>query len=641
MIIGRLLGEVQAGGVQNSSAVVTALLMRPSLLSIAGVVAGADLAAGASSGAQTAALQGARVVLRTTVTAEAGTTGAAAGGGQVLGGLALVLALALLIAPVTALGALVQAADETLLGALLETGVYGYVLLQGANLLADGSELLLEIVNPGIIGGVVLPCLGALPDSLIILVSGLGVPREMAQEQVAVGMGTLAGSTIMLLSVVWGGSLLVGRCDLGTSGEAINRTLTRGWDLRRTGVTTDTDVRRGAGIMTASVLLFGIVQVPAALGHAADPNVALLGCVACLLSLVAYCTYQVLSPELQKRKIDAARKKRFRMFALSRLASRTQERKLGPLLGVGGQVDRTVCDSIFDEFDRDRSGFIQGTEVQGLLAALDLMDGQRSDAAAQEEFDMWLREFDINRDQVISRDEFANAIGRWVGERFGTPSRMALRPLMDSATANSMIITLDDRDYQQLQETAAGLNAEEEAEVADDIEAQGSEEGPVTTRDIAIQSTVRMAMGIALCAVFSDPLVDALTHVSAATGVPPFFIAFVLTPLASNASELVSSLKFAARRRRRSISLTFSQVYGAVTVNNTLVLGLFLLVVYLQRLEWVFSAEVTTMALATLLVGAVGVGRTTFASAWALPSLALYPASLALVWVLNHFVGWQ
>lgn len=32
--------------------------------------------------------------------------------------------------------------------------------------------------------------------------------------QVSVGVGTLAGSTIMLLTIAWGGSLLVGRCDL-------------------------------------------------------------------------------------------------------------------------------------------------------------------------------------------------------------------------------------------------------------------------------------------------------------------------------------------------------------------------------------------------------------------------------------------
>jgi len=33
---------------------------------------------------------------------------------------------------------------------------YGFMLLKGANLLSDGSEMLLEVLNPGIIGGVQL-----------------------------------------------------------------------------------------------------------------------------------------------------------------------------------------------------------------------------------------------------------------------------------------------------------------------------------------------------------------------------------------------------------------------------------------------------------------------------------------------------
>lgn len=51
-------------------------------------------------------------------------------------------------------------------------GLYGLVLLKGANLISDGSEHLLEVVNPGIIGGLLLPILGALPDSAVILFSG-------------------------------------------------------------------------------------------------------------------------------------------------------------------------------------------------------------------------------------------------------------------------------------------------------------------------------------------------------------------------------------------------------------------------------------------------------------------------------------
>jgi hypothetical protein len=65
--------------------------------------------------------------------------------------------------------------------------------VQGAVLLSDGSELLLEIVDPGIVGGVALPVLGALPDSLIVLTSGLGAAKEAAQEQLAVGIGEGGG----------------------------------------------------------------------------------------------------------------------------------------------------------------------------------------------------------------------------------------------------------------------------------------------------------------------------------------------------------------------------------------------------------------------------------------------------------------
>jgi hypothetical protein len=45
---------------------------------------------------------------------------------------------------------------------------YGYMLLQAAQLLSDGSELLLTVMSPGIIGGLVLPVLGAFPDALLI-----------------------------------------------------------------------------------------------------------------------------------------------------------------------------------------------------------------------------------------------------------------------------------------------------------------------------------------------------------------------------------------------------------------------------------------------------------------------------------------
>lgn len=47
--------------------------------------------------------------------------------------------------------------------------VYGYLMFLAATYLSAGSELLLEILGPGIVGGLFLPILGALPDAMLIL----------------------------------------------------------------------------------------------------------------------------------------------------------------------------------------------------------------------------------------------------------------------------------------------------------------------------------------------------------------------------------------------------------------------------------------------------------------------------------------
>lgn len=113
----------------------------------------------------------------------------------------------------------------------------------------------------------------------------------------------------------------------------------------------------------------------------------------------------------------------------------------------------------------------------------------------------------------------------------------------------------------ELLESEAGVTSEEEAE---------GEAVEVEPPQIFKTAALYMAAGAALAAAFADPMVDSIANFSAASHIPPFFVAFVVTPFASNASELVSSIIFAQRRRKRNISLTFSQVYGAITMNNTL-----------------------------------------------------------------------
>lgn len=527
----------------------------------------------------------------------------------------LATAVVLTRAPDTLLGAL-HLSGNPLAASIFEVLAFGYVILSGANILSDGSELLLEILNPGLIGGLVLPVLGALPDALIIAVSGLGGNREEVAKQVAVGLGTLAGSTVMLLTLAWGGSVLAGRCDLDAQGQAVDRTLTRTGDLTATGVTTDADVRPGARIMVLSVLLYGFVQVPAILGDVEDPTAAAIGGGACLVTLVGYCAYQVLVPRLQERKIAAAKRKRQRIFAAAALQEAARSK--GSLVDSTGRLRRQAVSSLFARFDTDGDGAVDTGELGAMLEQLEVTTAARL-REAEDELRFWLKELDPDADKRITEPEFEAALSRWVREKDAHVAD-------GGRITNSMLASADGG--------AAAADGSDDEEVDENAE-------PLTDRQILVRAVAGMAGGLAICGAFSDPLVDALSELSQASGIPAFFVAFVLTPLASNASELLSSLKFAARKRRRNASLTFAQVYGAVTMNNTLCLGLFLLVVSRQRLDWVYSSEVTAIVGVTALIGFIGGTRATIPAWQGAAALALFPGALGLVWGLDTFLGWQ
>lgn len=186
-------------------------------------------------------------------------------------------------------------------------------------MLADGSELLLDILDPGFIGGFVLPVLGALPDATIVLVSCLG-PIEEAQSQLAIGMGTLAGSTIMLLTLPWFASLFVARCDI-VNGEAVDlqaAPFTRA-SWREQGVSVDKSVPMTAIIMLVTGLSYVIVQGPAFAWatqlfpaeslHNIERGFALTGFITSALMFLAYSIYMVRSTREQSKRTELARQK--------------------------------------------------------------------------------------------------------------------------------------------------------------------------------------------------------------------------------------------------------------------------------------------------------------------------------------------
>ena len=156
---------------------------------------------------------------------------------------------------------------------------------------------------------------------------------------------------------------------------------------------------------------------------------------------------------------------------------------------------------------------------------------------------------------------------------------------------------------------------------------------------ILVRAFYMMGLGTALVLFFSDPMVDVLSEIGTRVNVSAFYISFILAPLASNASEVVSSLQFAGRKRVKNLSMTFAQVYGAVTMNNTLNLGLFLFLILVKDLTWDFSAEIIVMLLNGVVVGLLGSVLVDYKAVLAPAVLALYPVSIGLVYLLKYKAG--
>lgn len=490
---------------------------------------------------------------------------------------------------------------------------YGYLLFTAAKLISDGSELLLEVMNPGLLGGLLLPILGAFPDSILILVSGVGGSVQQAQEEVMVGVGVLAGSSVMLLTIAWAGSLLAGRCDLdGPNGTATDLTLTRPLDPFGTGVTTDEQTRVGAWIMMASTLPYLFVQLPLLPNHLIDgPKGALEGCIVASAGLLLYSAYQVASPWLQQKQIEEARLQYFRSRALQRVASyplmSSSRSKILSQDEKHGHLVETVK-NLFSSFDHNKDGKIQQEELRGLIVGIGLEEA--GFVPAEDQVETWMREFDLDVDGTISEHEFLTGIKKW-------SKRVAQDKLSLQAQRASAVSIRDSNFWAAKSDEAKTVLELLEAEVEQSDEESGEGEGESDELDppqIYKKAALLMLAGAAVAATFADPMVDTIGNFSAASKIPPFFVAFVVTPFASNASELVSSIIFAKRRRKRNISLTFSQVYGAITMNNTLCMAIFLALVYIRGLTWDFSSEVTVIVLCTFAVGMMGGTRSTFPS---------------------------
>ena len=496
--------------------------------------------------------------------------------------------------------------------------VYGYILMMASQTISAGSEMLLLMYGPGIIGGLLIPILGAIPDCAIILISGLGDgTKSEIQNELSVGVGTLVGSTVMLLTVPWAIGVYFGSREWDHKIKEFRKRKDFKFSFTNNGVTLVPEIAGTAKIMIISSLSYFIIQIPAFFykynsdgGASAEAPFALTGVIVTFLGFCAYCWFQYSSAQ------------RAELTKIEQELQLKQQWKKGLQHKIGSTDMQKV---VFEKHDKDKSGYIEKVELKDALRELGLNVNRLN-------VDVLMKEIDIGHkddkdegksDGRVSFNEFKQAINTWIKEGQGSREEDKSKKVHHS---------IND------QEEGLIMRKEEHIEEEEDDEEEEEEFWHLSDAELKLQAVGLLLLGTVICTIFSDPMVDVISNVGLKLNISPFYISFVVTPLASNASEVIAGLIFAKKKTTESISLTLSTLHGAATMNSTLSLCIFMCLIYFRQLSWSFSAEVITVVLVIVLVGLNALNKNI--KLWqALIVGSLYPLSILFVYTLESVFG--
>ncbi|KAI4321828.1 hypothetical protein MLD38_035162 [Melastoma candidum] len=648
--------------------------------------------------------------------------------------------------------------SSSMLGHLFLVVVYEYLLFHGETYLASGSEQIFKLLGPGIFGASAFQVLEALPESLILLASGLLNSKETAQEYVVSGVGLLAGSSILLLTLLWGTCVILGSRDfceetevaLPNPDSSSSRKLQ--WlqffsSLKRCGVITDMETSYTARVMALSVIPFVTIQLMKLFSEPSAQDVIMLGSFSVsVVWLMLFFFYQVFQPYIQTRRLEYVK----HAHLVRRILRHVQKRALGRLLTDEGTPNVEAIRRLFEEIDQDNDDAISLTELKELLVEVNFKHTHVSREEAVEEV---MREFDVDGNRSISKEEFVQGFSNWLqqakhetGEQSrrdllqpiiqnkreerklkqqfvfeilrrvksksveglltesGTPDESAIRSLFERVDVNGD----NSISQSELKDLVRGIQFGDASFDVDEIvvkiiEVFGkSGEGMISGEDFVtgmtgwlnmyhagknnkkpsqmlqsegreddfyqrtwqqtdklvdedrderaggdnsfwkwVRSVSLCLFGIAMLSVLAEPLIESVQNFSESANIPSFYVSFVLVPLATNAREAVSAVKETRRKKPRTTSLTFSEIYGGVIMSNIQGLTVLLALVYFRGLTWEFSAEVLVVLIICGVMGGFAGFRSTFPVWTSVLAFLAYPVSLGLVYLLDYVLNYS
>ncbi|KAL6199098.1 hypothetical protein ACLB2K_028885 [Fragaria x ananassa] len=440
------------------------------------------------------------------------------------------------------------------------------------------------------IGANLFHILGAIPDAVVLLVSGLTVSTETAQSKVSIGVGLLVGSTVFYLTVVWGLCVYAGKCDLEGK-ESQDTTDTKKFNLLGSGEITEIWTTYAARIKVISIMPFVVSQLPQVL-HLSSGGQDLTILIALIVSVIltiAYFFYEFYcEPLIQTSRINYVEHKQVMLF-------------------------KTL--------DTNVSGFVSPDEIRTLV--IKTQSAETGSSRNHDHLDNIMKVFDRSGDKCIDVTEFIKHISVWLNKAkrpknaFHEPGRCSFK-----------------YSFKGMQKV---INQEHYMLVSDKNKREEVVKNP---KWISFNAAV-MLLGTSLAILVAEPLIDAVDDFSEATSIPTFFVSFMVLPLATRCSETLSAIKMARQKTQKTVSSTLSELSVTVTLNNLLCLSVFLAIVYIRGLYWDFGSEVLVLVIVCIVMGALTSFRAILPLWTSVLAVLLYPLSFALVYILHSIFGWS
>jgi len=532
---------------------------------------------------------------------------------------------------------------------------YGYVLFVSANLISKGLDLLLLVPSlAGLVGSCVLPLFTAIPDGAIMLFSGLG-PIDEDKDTLSVGVGALAGSTILVLTLPWAASIVAGRVDINrTTGELGYKIFpklskTKKWSkvLFHTGVEVNKAVRIGGKVTLLTALPYLLIQLPAtyltsdyhdgddALGDG-ESFWSLFALLASLAGFFGYLTYQLRRSQsgmnvamnlrresvTQKAVVDgmlslSAALGQFMLESDNWINSESNHEEYKEMSGTTSTLPTEVYNKllyilnpIFLKYDSDpKDGMLNQREMHYLFRDM-------HEEISETEINTLFHQFDMDRDGRISFDEFIHATAYVIKKSYN-------KDIVNSLSLQSI---------ENWKTSSHSFSFEEEVEEMPKDLANKRPEMQQTV--IKVRAVAMLLMGTTLILFFSEPLVAVMEEIAERSKIPSFYVSFVIVPIISNAPEIISTQFYARKKTRKSLTIALSALQGSAVMNNTVCLSIFMGLVHFRGLAWDYSIE-TMLILGIEAVLAVFTTKQVLTVLDALIIASLFPLSLVFLFVFK------